>query len=136
MGNVYVNIILKNAGDVTDVRRGYIAETDIRQIPVRALVDPEAGTLIINETIRQFLGLEIHGHHPVALADKTYKTCYSTDAVEIHWENRSTILSAIIFEETEDVLLGAIPLQALDLIIDPVRHQVVGAHGETIVSKV
>jgi hypothetical protein len=30
----------------------------------------------------------------------------------------------------EEVLLGAIPLEDLDLIVDPVRQELTGAHGE------
>jgi hypothetical protein len=35
-----------------------------------------------------------------------------------------------------DVLLGVIPLEFMDLIVDPVAEQLVGAHGDRIISRV
>ena len=136
MGYVYANITLKNAVDVIDVRRGYIGEKDIRRINVRAMVDTGAVSLIISEDIRKALGLELHGMRPVTLADHTIKTCNTTEPVEIHWENRSSITPAVVLEDATEVLLGAIPLQEMDLIVDPARHQLIGAHGDQILYRV
>jgi hypothetical protein len=30
----------------------------------------------------------------------------------------------------EDVLLGALPLEGMDLIVDPLKQEVAGAHGD------
>ena len=136
MGYVYANITLKNAGDVIDVMRGYIGEKDIRRINVRAMVDTGALSLIISEDIRKALGLELHGMRPVAMADQTIKTCNATEPVEIHWENRTSIIPAVVLEDATEVLLGAIPLQDMDLIVDPARHQLIGAHGDQILYRV
>lgn len=45
--------------------------------------------------------------------------------VEVRFENRSTIVKAIVLPGVEDVLLGAIPLEGLDVFIDPVRERLV-----------
>jgi hypothetical protein len=34
-----------------------------------------------------------------------------------------------------DVLLGVIPLEFMDLVVDPVSEQLVGAHGDRIISR-
>ena len=136
MGYVYANLTLKNAFDVMAVRQGYMEENEIRQINVQALVDTGAGSLIISEGIQQALGLELKGIRPVAMADHSFKTCSISDPVEIHWENRSTIIPAMVLEGATEVLLGAIPLQEMDLIVDPARHQLIGAHGDQVVCRV
>jgi hypothetical protein len=46
MGTVYAELILKNAGDVNNIWRGYTTEKDVRQAAVRAMVDTGAGTLV------------------------------------------------------------------------------------------
>jgi predicted aspartyl protease len=55
MSIVRTEITLKNAGDLTMARRGYIQESDIREITVQAMVDTGAWTLVINEAIREKL---------------------------------------------------------------------------------
>jgi hypothetical protein len=35
-----------------------------------------------------------------------------------------------ITAEAKDVLLGALPLEGMDLIVDPVRRRLAGAHGD------
>jgi hypothetical protein len=35
-------------------------------------------------------------------------------------------------ENTGEVLLGALPLEDMDLIVDPARQEITGAHGDEI----
>ncbi|MDR3338118.1 MAG: hypothetical protein LBT16_13040, partial [Treponema sp.] len=55
------------------------------------------------------------------------------EPVEIHWEDRETTCPAIILPGADNILLGAIPLEDMDLIIDPKRPQLTGAHGSEVV---
>jgi clan AA aspartic protease len=133
MGTVYAEIMLKNAADTSDVQRGYMAENDVRQCTVRALVDTGAGTLVINEAVRQQLGLTIKGLRGAYLADGLRQVCRVTEPVEIHWNNRETTCPALLLPGAEDVLLGAIPLEDMDLIVDPAARELKGAHGDEVV---
>jgi hypothetical protein len=36
----------------------------------------------------------------------------------------------LVITEAQDVLLGALPLEGMDLIVDPVRKKLAGAHGD------
>ena len=136
MGLVYADIILRNATDVVNVRRGIIKESEIRQTTVQAVVDTGAGTLIINDAIRQKLGLGVEGERWATLANKTTVMCKYTEPVEVLWENRSSAVRAVVMEGTDEVLLGAIPLEEMDLIVDPARQILIGAHGDTPVMRV
>jgi len=132
MGLVYEEITLKNNYDVMKCDHGLIKESEIRQITVQALVDTGASTLVINEEIREKLGLEIKGKRYATLANSKKEVCKITGAVEIFWKDRSTILSPLVVPGNGDVLLGAIPLEAMDLIVDPSKQALIGAHGKEI----
>jgi clan AA aspartic protease len=133
MGTVYAEIMLKNATDMGYVQRGDMAEKDVRQCTVRALVDTGAGTLVINEAVRQQLGLEIKGLRGAYLADGLRQVCRVTEPVEIHWKGRVTTCPALLLPDAEEVLLGAIPLEDMDLSVDPSARELKGAHGDEVV---
>jgi len=136
MGYVYADITLRNAIDVGFYTRGEMQEPDIRQITVQAMVDTGAGTLIINDAVRQALGLNVLGEQYATLADKAVKMCKYTEPVEIHWGNRYSIVDAVVMEGSDEVLLGAIPLERMDLIVDPARQTLIGAHGDMAIMRV
>jgi clan AA aspartic protease len=133
MGTVYTEITLKNTGDVNNARRGYIPEKEVRCTTIRALVDTGAGTLVINETVRRQLGLEITGLRGAELADGARQVYQVTEPVEVHWKNRDSTCRALVLPGAGDVLLGAIPLEDMDLIVDPAGQELKGAHGDEVV---
>jgi hypothetical protein len=53
-----------------------------------------------------------------------------TEPVDIHWKNRETTCRAIFAPDSRNVLLGAIPLEDMDLVVDPGQLELVGAHGD------
>ena len=92
--------------------------------------DTGAWTLVINEEVREKLGLVIKGEAVSSLADGMTASYPITESVEIKWKNRSTSLPALVIPEAKDILLGALPLEAMDLIVDPVHKRLAGAHGD------
>ena len=133
MGIVHAEITLKNSWDVGNANKGLINESEIRQTTVRAMVDTGAGTLIINEKLRERLGLEIQGLRRATFANEAKEICKVTEPVEINWKERSSSVRALVVPDSREVLLGAIPLEDMDLIVDPVRQVLTGAHGDDIV---
>ena len=133
MGLVYSEITLKNALDVGDCRRGQMREQDVRQTTVKALVDSGAWTLVINEAVRQKLGLEFVGADYGTLADGAEAIYNLAGPLEVWWKDRRVLCDALVLPDGQDVLLGAIPLEAMDLIIDPRGEEVVGAHGDVVI---
>jgi clan AA aspartic protease len=129
MGLVHAEITLKNLKDKMKAEEGYIKEPEVRQTTVKAVVDTGAMTLVINEQLRQKLGLEVVGEKPATLADNTKKTVQIAEAVEVHWKNRSMICQPWVVSAGR-ILLGAIPLENMDLIVDPCSQMLVGAHGD------
>jgi len=129
MGIVHAEIILKNAGDVTNVERGIIKEPEIRQTIVNVLVDTGVITLVINEQLRKQLGLEIVGTKKAKLTNNTRETVQIAESVEVHWKNRSMTCQPWVVND-ERILLGNIPLDNMDLIVDPAGQELIGAHGD------
>jgi hypothetical protein len=76
------------------------------------------------------LGLGVDGETISTLADGTIAQYRITAPVKVQWKDRSIKLPSIIIPNAKEVLLGALSLEALDLIVDPVRQVLVGAHGD------
>ncbi len=132
MGIVRTEITLKNAKDVSNAQEGIIKDSEIHQTTVTAIVDTGAGTLVINEAIRQKLGLKIQGKRRATLADGAASYYDVTEPVSVHWKNRDSACKAYVLPNSNNVLLGAIPLEDMDLIVHPKNLELVGAHGDEI----
>jgi clan AA aspartic protease len=130
MGQVHTDITLRNVGDTIRVECGRIAESAIRETTVQAMADTGALTLTITESVRQALGLRIVQEGSVTYANNTKETCGITEPVEVQWKDRSTSCWAVVVPGEGEVLLGAIPLEGMDLMVDPISQQLVGAHGD------
>ena len=130
MGSFLEEITLENLIDRADADRGYIKDTEVRTLKVQAMPDTGAWTLIINEEIREKLGLDIKTEVNSTLADGTAAKYPLTEPVTIQWKNRSTMHQAVVVAGAKRVLLGALPLEGMDLIVDPVQQTLAGAHGD------
>jgi hypothetical protein len=123
-------ITLVNARDMGNVQEGIISEAKLRSVTIKAMPDTGAWTLVINEDTRQRLGLAIKGSIGATLADGSVSIYNQTEAVDIQWKDRSTTQQALLVPDADDILLGALPLEAMDLMVDPVNEQLVGVHGD------
>jgi clan AA aspartic protease len=132
MGEVRTEITLVNSGDVIKARDGFIPESEVRRLTVNAVVDTGAGTLIINEEIREKLGLRVEETSEAMLAGGIKVPSRITEPVRVHWKNRRTTCEALVISDEEDVLLGAIPLEGMDLMVHPLDNEVLGAHGDKV----
>ena len=130
MGSVHATITLKNVKDMGYAKDGYIKESDIRSVTVNALVDTGAMTLCISEDVRQELGLAIEGIRSVRVANGVRVDSQLTEPVEIIWKDRYTTCRPIVIPGAELTLLGVIPLEDLDLTVNPVIRELVGIHGD------
>ncbi|GHU81475.1 hypothetical protein FACS189468_4190 [Spirochaetia bacterium] len=135
MGETYAEITLKNAMDVSMLKRRLIKKAQVRQITVQAMADTGSADLIINEKIRRQLGLKIESSDNIRWANNYAQECHYTEAVAVQWKDRRTYCPAVVMAGADEALLGLIPLEAMDLSVDPVGQQVVGKHGDRAVKK-
>jgi clan AA aspartic protease len=132
MGEVRTEVTLVNSGDAVKARDGLILETEIRRLTVNAVVDTGAVTLVINEETREKLGLRTLKTGEATVAGGGKVQTRITEPVDVCWKDRETSCRAVVLSGEKDVLLGALPLEGMDLTINPLRNEVAGAHGDTI----
>ncbi|MDR1870247.1 MAG: retroviral-like aspartic protease family protein [Treponema sp.] len=130
MGQVNAQLVLKNLDDVKRVNRGELPESKVRQTAVTAIVDTGATTLVINKALFQELGLDAMGERRVTFANDTKEICKLTEPVGIYWNDRFVAMYAFVVEDAAEVLLGVLPLEGMDLMVDPVNQKLVGVHGD------
>jgi clan AA aspartic protease len=107
-------------------------QDQVRQITVNAVVDTGAVTLVINEEIREKLGLQLKKTGEATVAGGGKVQSGITESVDIRWKDRETSCRAVVLPGEKDVLLGALPLEGMDLTVNPLRNEVTGAHGDEI----
>jgi len=130
MGHVNTQITIKNVRDIYKAEDGIIQKPEIRKATIDVMVDTGATTLVINKKIFEQLGLRAIGEREISLANDATEKCKLTEALEINWENRSVVMSAVVIEDAPEFLLGVLPLEGMDLIVDTVNQRLVGAHGD------
>jgi clan AA aspartic protease len=130
MGMVYTNIELVNEDDMALNRRHYIGEDEIRQMSVNMLVDSGSVMLAINEDIKEALGLSIIDHRTSQIADGRRLVLPVAGPLVVRFEGRFCITSAIVLPGDNEPLLGAIPMEEMDLWINPNRNILTFVHPE------
>jgi predicted aspartyl protease len=123
-------ITLTNAADMSAAKRGYIPQAGIRSVTVDACVDTGSWFLVVNEETRAALGLEITGAESATLADGSTKEYPITEPVEFRWKERRKAMNALLIPDCGNVLFGALCMEALDVVADPVDERLVGRHGD------
>jgi len=132
MGIVHTEITLQNYDDEIFVQQGQKKQEDIRTVTVTAVVDTGAMYMVINEELSQKLGLRVNGETTANIANGQRIKCKLIDAIRVQWKNRHTVVPAIIIPGSKKVLFGAIALEGMDLMVNPVNQEVVGVHGDKV----
>ena len=130
MGSVHAEVTLKNLEDGMKARIGLIKEDEVRSETVKALVDTSSMSLVITEELSQKLGLRTVGNRKSRVANGHVELCKITESIEVHWKDRWTTLHALVLPGLRRPLLGVIPLEDMDLMVNPVTQELVGAHGD------
>ena len=124
MGLIHTEIELLNGDDLAFVRRSQMELADVRRMKVTALVDSGAHKLAINESIRDQLGLLKVDERLAELADGRTALYDVVGPVEIRIPHRRCSVDAMVLPGDADVLLGAIPREDMDLVINPKKWTV------------
>jgi clan AA aspartic protease len=125
MGMVYAEIELINGDDLAFMRRNVIGEDEVKRMNISALVDTGSIMLCINENIQEYLKFPIVETKRVQLANGQIVECLVVTNVEIRFKNRATTCRAIVLPDDSEPLLGAIPLEDMDVLIHPQTQQLV-----------
>ena len=131
MGRVLVEATVENLEDSWQAQRGAISSDQVRRVVIpNALVDTGATTLCLPKSLLDKLGLVKRG-------TKRVRTSTGSGTAAVYDAARLTIMgrdcTVDVMEVPDDVpaLVGQIPLEMLDFVVDPRSQTLIGnpAHG-------
>ena len=125
MGLVHAEIEIINGGDLEMVRRNFLDQDDVKRMTVTMLVNTGAYNLCINEDIQEQLQLPVVEKRKGMLADGSIREYEVVGPVEIRFKNRRCNVDAMVLPGSSEPLLGAIPLEDMDVIIHPQRQELI-----------
>lgn len=125
MGYVYADIKLINTGDFELARRNYIKPEEVKRMTVDMLVDSGAYNLCINENIQQQLDLPFIEKRKAEVANGSIEEFDVVGPVDLWFKNRSTVCRALVLPGSSEPLMGSIPLEDLDVLIDSKRGELI-----------
>ena len=125
MGLIYADIELINSGDIEMARRFFIGEDEVKRLHINVLVDTGAYNLCINETIQAQLELPFIEKRKGQIANGSIDEYDMVGPVVLKFKNRQTVCNALVLSGDNEPLLGAIPLEDMDVLIHPLRQELI-----------
>ena len=122
---VYADIELINNGDLLLAKRHIIAQDDIMRLQLNVLVDSGAYMMAINETIQSQLELPFVEKRKVQIADGSVVEYDVVGPVDVRFANRKATCNTFVLPGDAEPLLGAIPMEEMDVLIHPQRQQLI-----------
>ena len=125
MGLIYADIELINGDDLVLARKHIIGKEEIKRMYVNMLVDTGSVYMCINETVKEQLQLSVLEKRKAQLADGTVVEFDIVGPIEVRFKNRRCMVDAMVIPGDNELLLGDIPLEDMDVLIDPVRRELI-----------
>lgn len=131
MGKVIVTATIENLQDLNDMRRGLLAADRVRRVEVTdALVDTGATMLSMPRRLIEQLGLyPTRRRQARTSAGLVTRQVFGTARLTI--EGRDCPSDVTELPDDCPVLIGQVPLELLDFVVDPIAQRLIGnpAHG-------
>ncbi len=131
MGRVVTEITVENLSDLYAARNGNLAPDKIRRLTIqKALVDTGATYLSLPASVIEKLGLS-KAFTKRVMTSRGPADADVYDAVWMTIQGRSCTQDVMEVPDPVPALVGQLPLEALDLVVDPVNQKVIGnpEHG-------
>ena len=126
MGRVITEATIENSGDLWAVRNGLKKPEEVRRAEVRdALVDTGATTLALPARLIRQLGLAKVGEKRSRLSRGTGLTSIY-EVVRVTIQGREASVDVMEVPDDVPVLIGQIPLEMMDLVVDPRSRKLIG----------
>ncbi len=131
MGKVLVTAKIENLGDLYNVEQGLLRDDQVRRIEVQdAVIDTGATTLLLPKRMITELGLKpLRTRHSRGLGGDFLLHVYGT--VRLTIQGRDCALDVGEIGDEYPVLVGQIPLESLDWVVDTKGLRLIGnpEHG-------
>ena len=98
------------------------AKPELKPLVVEALVDTGAMTICIPQHVAVQLALKEIETREVTTADEKSHVVPYVGPIQIKFRNRTCFTGALVIGDT--VLLGAVPMEDMDLVISPSRETI------------
>jgi len=125
MGLTYADVELINAEDLGLARKYIISDEEVKKLQLNILVDKGSYNLCINETIQSQLDLPFLEKRKGQLADGSIHEYDLVGPIVLKFKNRQTVCNALVLSGDNEPLLGAIPLEDMDVLIHPLRQELI-----------
>jgi predicted aspartyl protease len=131
MGRVTVEAMIENMTDLWAAKKGQIPASDIRYVTVPdALIDTGAVRLSLPTSLIRQLGIDqVTTRRMNTSAGPRDANVY--DVVRLTIQDRFCAVEVLEVPDGVPTLIGQIPLESLDFVVDPLRRRLIGnpAHG-------
>lgn len=131
IGKVVVPAVIENLEDLLKAERGEISRDEVRRVEVPdALVDTGAMMLSVPKRLIAPLGLTPFRTRTVRTVGGIVQTTLYR-AVQLTVHGREVTCDVAEIPDECPVLIGQIPLEGLDFVVDPVHQRLIGnpEHG-------
>jgi len=125
MGLICAEVKVTSGLDIALSQRHIIGEDEIKSMNARMLVDTGARMLCINENMQDYLQIPVEETARQVLANGEAILCPVVGPVRLSFENRAITCSAVVLPGDTEPLLGAFPIEAMDVVIDVPTHSLV-----------
>jgi len=125
MGLVYADIELINAEDIGLARRHIIGEEEIKSVRISMMVDSGAYMLAINEDIQSQLNLPFIETRKAVMANGSIEEYDVVGPIKVKFQNRTATCNAFVLQGSNEPLLGAIPMEEMDVLIHPLQNELI-----------
>ncbi len=105
-----------------DIELSNPSQPDLNPLSVRALVDTGAMTICIPEHVAIQLNLNEIEKREVTTADEKSHVVPYVGPIQIRFQKRTCFTGALVIGES--VLLGAVPMEDMDLVVEPSRQTI------------
>ena len=112
MGLVYAELELFNPSD-----------GDLKPMTVTALVDSSPTWLVVPQHVANQLGLTVLEEREITLADGAKRVVPYAGPIRVRFDKRNAFAGALVMGD--EVLLGAIPMEDMDLLIHPLSRSLI-----------
>src|ERR1017187_1164143 len=125
MGVVYADIELINAVYLNMARRHLIGDEEVKRMHLSMLADSGAYMMAINETIQTQLEFGFIEKRKVQLASGRVVEYDVVGPIDVRFSNRRAVCSAFVLPGDSESLLGAIPMEEMDVMVHPKRQELI-----------
>jgi predicted aspartyl protease len=118
VGRVDVDIKVSNEVDISNAAEGKLPADKIRHVTAKAIVDTGATLLVLPDEIIAQLGVRVTRQAKSKFADGRTLVRNVHGPIKVEVEGRSAIVEAVSAPKGVPALLGQVPLEVLDLLVD------------------